>query len=99
MNLFERIIERYPELTSAGFVDITDPKYPALRQKLRESTAAWTACVEYLSFYDPSIASTSYGLKHHVQRHAGIYIPQGVAIACCIASGEGRRYKEGLRFD
>jgi hypothetical protein len=76
MNLFERIIERYPELTSAGFVDITDPKYPALRQKLRESTAAWTACVEYLSFYDPSIA-----------------------IACCIASGEGRRYKEGLRFD
>jgi hypothetical protein len=98
MTTFQSILTRYPELTSAGFVDVNDPKYAALRQKLIDSTEAWTAAVEYLSFHAPNIAATSLGLKHHVQRHAGLYIPQGVVIAVCIASGEGKRFKEGLRF-
>lgn len=96
---FESILRRYPELTSDGFTDMSDPRYPMLREKLVNSKDAWLACVEFLSFHDPNVAATSYGLKHHVQRNAGVYIPQGVAIACCIASGEGRRGREGLRFD
>ncbi|QDT55498.1 hypothetical protein Pan44_35420 [Caulifigura coniformis] len=101
MNLFQRTIERFPELTSAGFVDVTHPDYSRLRQKLIESEAAFNACVRYLIHYAPDTCATSVGLKHDVERYCNglLYVPQGCAIAACIVDGVGRIDGQVLRYD
>ena len=88
---FNKILNRYPNLTANGFGNPSESDFQSARQDLQNLLSEFQCSCVYLSRRRKAkpfkMDFTSYGLKHMAERQFGTYVSNGALIAAGLHLG------------